>query len=746
MTDSASEGETFRGQLLASPAGALPQRGLSHADRIFLDEVVSRNPQWTRFIEIGTGVGAAAIQLALLARTRAGTFRSYDTQDKRCVEVRRAWMDNTEFHVELDLKDQLGKIADSLDAATLVVAQAGWIDSALNTFGAQLPVGAGLLTMGARPKQCGGQLPHEVFEPYASLKNALGSSCRLLMREASSAQRARLDNLTKAFEQAHSGSGQMAPTQTFRVVTEILHRAPCNLLVFGAGRDTALYAQANAGGRTTVVEDQAKWLEQAKGLGCELIQVRYSTLLAKGFIDNCPMPEGLPPGVLDSRWDIILVDGPSGHRDDMPGRQQSIFAASRLANRETALFLHDYNRPFEQRCASEYLGQPREKFGKHTLLAVFDAGAIRAEQPVAPAQPTGRSSPPATATRDATIRKQPATGLLYATHQYVGLQVDADVDVSIVIPTYNEGQWLEWTIDSILEATSNATYEIVVVDDGGDDGSVQAVANKPRVRVCSTGGNQIGCVIGRNRGASASRGRYLCFLDSHVLVHDHWLDYLRETCEKAPASPFVSGNLLNVDSRSPKDLELRKQWSYTLKSWMVESSWHYHGRNIFQAPYEAPLCPSGLMFVARDRFEKLGGFWSLVRKWGGTDVELSLKNYFCGGDTLVDPRVVVYHYYKNRKDKKPSFSVNYKDVAFNRMLIAKTFFPTAEFERTYRAITAGRGDVSDVRAELESGRHDAEIAAVQAQFRRGYAEWVGRFSKELHKILVGEKVAKSPAL
>jgi len=44
-------------------------------------------------------------------------------------------------------------------------------------------------------------------------------------------------------------------------------------------------------------------------------------------------------------------------------------------------------------------------------------------------------------------------------------------DVSIVIPTYNEGDWLRKTIESIARAKTKATWEIIVIDDGCTDGS-----------------------------------------------------------------------------------------------------------------------------------------------------------------------------------------------------------------------------------------------------------------------------------
>ncbi|CAN6326098.1 unnamed protein product [Urochloa humidicola] len=63
--------------------------------------------------------------------------------------------------------------------------------------------------------------------------------------------------------------------------------APRNLLVFGLGRDTALWAALNhgAGGRTVFLEEDPSWIADARaahppGLGLEAYHVAYDTVLA----------------------------------------------------------------------------------------------------------------------------------------------------------------------------------------------------------------------------------------------------------------------------------------------------------------------------------------------------------------------------------------------------------------------------------------------------------------------------------
>jgi glycosyltransferase involved in cell wall biosynthesis len=84
--------------------------------------------------------------------------------------------------------------------------------------------------------------------------------------------------------------------------------------------------------------------------------------------------------------------------------------------------------------------------------------------------------------------------------------------VSVIIPCYNAVLWLQEAIESCL----NQTYpnvEIIVVDDGSTDGSLEVMRRYlPRIRI-ETGPNR-GGNSARNRGFSLSIGEYIQYLDA----------------------------------------------------------------------------------------------------------------------------------------------------------------------------------------------------------------------------------------
>lgn len=67
----------------------------------------------------------------------------------------------------------------------------------------------------------------------------------------------------------------------------------------------------------------------------------------------------LPREVLDARWDVVVVDGPSGAGPGEPGRMGAIYTAAALARAAGGgavdVAVHDMNRTVERWYAREYL-------------------------------------------------------------------------------------------------------------------------------------------------------------------------------------------------------------------------------------------------------------------------------------------------------------------------------------------------------------------------------------------------------
>lgn len=92
-------------------------------------------------------------------------------------------------------------------------------------------------------------------------------------------------------------------------------------------------------------------------------------------------------------------------------------------------------------------------------------------------------------------------------------------DISIIIPIYNAGSYLQMSVGSLLRQT-HANIEICLVDDGSTDDSAQIcdryAAEDVRVHVMHK--ENAGQGLARNDGLSMATGTYVAFLDAD----DYW--------------------------------------------------------------------------------------------------------------------------------------------------------------------------------------------------------------------------------
>jgi len=121
------------------------------------------------------------------------------------------------------------------------------------------------------------------------------------------------------------------------------------------------------------------------------------------------------------------------------------------------------------------------------------------------------------------------------------------MDISVVILSWNDKQYLEVCLQSLMDAAPSRTMEIIVVDNASTDESPDMVKTLfPNVKIIRNAEN-LGFPKGNNIGVQASRGKYVYLLNSDIKVCAGCLDALADYLDQNPNVGMVGPKILNRD-------------------------------------------------------------------------------------------------------------------------------------------------------------------------------------------------------
>ena len=189
-------------------------------------------------------------------------------------------------------------------------------------------------------------------------------------------------------------------------------------------------------------------------------------------------------------------------------------------------------------------------------------------------------------------------------------------DFSIIIPAYDEEQWLAPTLCAVRQAMSGVDLagEVIVVDNNSKDGTAR-VARDHGARVVLESINQISRA--RNRGARTATGQYLIFLDADTVLSEQ---LLRTALDKLTNGACCGGGALVAFDRSVPALE-----RVGLALWNFVS-------------LKLQLAAGCFIYCTRQGFDATGGFSQKV--YAGDEVWFSRRLRSWGRSKRMDFRVI----------------------------------------------------------------------------------------------------------
>ncbi|MBU1084911.1 MAG: glycosyltransferase family 2 protein [Candidatus Beckwithbacteria bacterium] len=207
------------------------------------------------------------------------------------------------------------------------------------------------------------------------------------------------------------------------------------------------------------------------------------------------------------------------------------------------------------------------------------------------------------------------------------------MDLSIIIINYQTKKTTSNCLKTIKTSTDKLTKEVIVVDNGSKDGSLEYLNKKhPWVKIYSSGCN-LGFAQGNNFGFKKSKGKYIWLLNSDTLLKKTTIQQLYDLV-LANNSDIASCQLLNPDgSTQPQGGFLPNL--YRLTAWMLfvddlpTVSWFfkpYQQRSLafFKKDQHPGWLGGTALIIKREIYQKLNGLDKKIFMYG-EDVDFCLR-------------------------------------------------------------------------------------------------------------------------
>lgn len=210
--------------------------------------------------------------------------------------------------------------------------------------------------------------------------------------------------------------------------------------------------------------------------------------------------------------------------------------------------------------------------------------------------------------------------------------------ISVIIPVYGMiGHTLN-CLKSIADNPPKVSFEIIVIDDKSQDGSVHWLRKINKIRLLENSKN-LGFIRSCNSAAHEARGEFLHFLNNDTFVTAGWLDNLYETFFNFSNVGLVGSKLIYPDG------SLQEAGGIL---WNDGSAWNYGNRGESNKPEysyarQVDYCSGASLLIRKATFHNFNGFDELFLPAYCEDSDLAMKISSSGQKVIYQSNSIVFH-------------------------------------------------------------------------------------------------------
>ena len=252
------------------------------------------------------------------------------------------------------------------------------------------------------------------------------------------------------------------------------------------------------------------------------------------------------------------------------------------------------------------------------------------------------------------------------------------VDLSIIILSYNSKTDLERLLPSVFSSRTKYSYEVIVVDNGSNDGTMEwlQTTNYPLKTIPST---NIGFAAGNNLGINQASGKYILLLNPDTKLEQDTLEVMLEFMEQNPEMGISGPKIVKPDGGL--DLAARRRfpnpWNSFKRLFLLDNKdYNYIGTDENQS-MEVDSVVGAFLLIRKSVVDKIGLLDESFFMYG-EDLDWCWRCKEAGYKVWYYPKALITHYKGSSSSKIPFKALKWFHesmwIFYNKHYAHKYFF------------------------------------------------------------------------
>lgn len=225
--------------------------------------------------------------------------------------------------------------------------------------------------------------------------------------------------------------------------------------------------------------------------------------------------------------------------------------------------------------------------------------------------------------------------------------------LSIIILSYNSKSDLVRLLPSIFQSKCDFNFEVIVVDNGSKDGTLDWLESKNQ-KIKLIKNQNTGFAHGNNLGIRLAQGKYILILNPDTELKQDTLQIMYDFMETHKEVGVGTCKVLLPSGKL--DLACRRRFPNPWNSFkrlflLFNKDYNYSNLNE-DATMEIDTCMGAFMFVRKEVFEKIGSFDENFFMYG-EDIDLCFRAKQAGFNVWYYPISSITHYKGSSSKKTP---------------------------------------------------------------------------------------------